>query len=272
VTYFGFLARFIILPLIALRILIHKDRKHGQSLPNEMQSWRENDVLIGHVITAVTYTTPWDNYLVASNVWAYDTDLVTGHTIGWVPIEEYTFFVLQSLLTGSWWQYLAPRIHAENREFHPDLTVRVFSTGGLGLIWGTSLINLLFGKDKHRYMNLILSWSLPPIMLQTAIGGDILWHHRTLIASSILPATAYLGLTDSLAIQSGTWTITPEKTVQKEIIPNLPLEELLFFFVTNVLLVFGMTLVHAKASEGRLPDFIKPYYNRLKVQLQSVES
>ena len=54
------------------------------------------------VLIAVAYTTPWDNYLVATNVWWYDESLVTGLKLGWVPIEEYTFFVLQTLMTGLW--------------------------------------------------------------------------------------------------------------------------------------------------------------------------
>ena len=44
--------------------------------------------LAAHVGMAVVYTTPWDNYLVATRVWWYDPALVTGLTLGWVPIEE----------------------------------------------------------------------------------------------------------------------------------------------------------------------------------------
>jgi lycopene cyclase domain-containing protein len=51
-------------------------------------------------IVAVVYTTPWDNYLVASGVWYYNPALVLRIVIGYVPIEEYTFFVLQTVLTA----------------------------------------------------------------------------------------------------------------------------------------------------------------------------
>ena len=50
-------------------------------------------------VVAFSYTTPWDNYLVANNVWWYGENRVLA-TIGYVPIEEYLFFVLQPILTG----------------------------------------------------------------------------------------------------------------------------------------------------------------------------
>jgi lycopene cyclase domain-containing protein len=63
-----------------------------------------------HVVIALVYTTPWDNYLVATNVWWYDPELVTGIVIGWVPIEEYTFFILQPILGGLWIFFLRNRM------------------------------------------------------------------------------------------------------------------------------------------------------------------
>ncbi len=46
---------------------------------------------------AVIWTTPWDNYLVATRVWRYDPSKVWNVILGYVPLEEYLFFVLQSL-------------------------------------------------------------------------------------------------------------------------------------------------------------------------------
>lgn len=262
--YFGFLARFVVIPLLILRFLLWRDRKRGKDLPEQMQSWPEDAVLLGHVATAVAYTTPWDNYLVATKVWWYDPELVTGYTIGWVPIEEYSFFVLQTLLTGSWMQYLARRLPTPDQHDDSGVTGRVLATAALGSLWLWSLRGLFNGDEDNRYLNLILGWALPPIMLQVGFGGDILWRNRMLVAASILPATAYLGATDSLAIGSGTWAINPDKTVKQEVIKHLPFEELLFFFLTNVLLVFGVTLVQSKESERRLPAFLKDPYDNLK--------
>jgi len=265
--YFGFLIRFVIIPLIALRFLIWRDRKNGITPPESMQNWEEDKVLIGHVTIAVAYTTLWDNYLVANNVWSYDPDLVNGATIGYVPIEEYSFFVLQSLLTGSWTQYLMGRMEAPE-ENTDNILLRVLPTVALGVIWANSANGLM--KDRKNYLHLILGWALPPIMFQTAFGGDILWKHRKLLLASMLPATAYLGATDSVAIKAGTWRINPDNITGINFISkHLPIEEQLFFLVTNMLLTFGVTLVQAKESEKRLPEFIRPAYTRFKSQWNS---
>ena len=58
---------------------------------------REWFAVITLPILAVVWTTPWDNYLVASGVWRYDPKKVWNVILGYVPLEEYLFFVLQSL-------------------------------------------------------------------------------------------------------------------------------------------------------------------------------
>ena len=53
---------------------------------------------------ATTYTTPWDNYLVYAGVWGYEGAATgTGQssvlfTIGLVPVEEYMFFTIETLI------------------------------------------------------------------------------------------------------------------------------------------------------------------------------
>ncbi|MDX1617037.1 MAG: lycopene cyclase domain-containing protein, partial [Candidatus Promineifilaceae bacterium] len=99
-TYFGFLLRFLIVPILLLLGLTWFDRRQGRHLPARLSSWPVVPAIFIHVLIALLYTTPWDNYLVATEVWWYDPALVTGITLGWVPIEEYTFFVLQPIMTG----------------------------------------------------------------------------------------------------------------------------------------------------------------------------
>ena len=100
-------------------------------------------------------------------------------------------------------------------------------------------------------MALILVWFLPPIILQLAFGADILWHHRRLVVTGFLPAFLYLCLVDGIAIHSGTWTINPTDTIGLDVFGVLPLEEITFFLVTNVLVSFGMALILAQESHVR---------------------
>lgn len=266
-TYFGFLARFVVLPMLILRVLIHRDEARRKPMPEPLTNWPAIAVIATHSALALTYTTVWDNYLVASKIWGYDPKLVTGVRLGWVPIEEYSFFVLQPLLTGSLWEYMARRMPQGAQTQQSNAAPRLAVTAAMAVMWLKAMYKLAEGQKQNKYMSLILGWALPPLMLQMAFGGDILWHNRALIASTLIPATAYLGIADSLAIGEGTWGINPEFTLKKEVIKNLPLEEFTFFLVTNMLLVFGVTLVLSKDSEHRLPPSLKEAYFNLKKRL-----
>jgi lycopene cyclase domain-containing protein len=261
--YFGFLARYVVPPLLLFLTLNWFDHKRGKRMPPEFRNLKPEAALAGHVGVAVAYTTPWDNYLVATKVWWYDPKLVTGLLLGWVPIEEYTFFVLQTMLTGSWMIWLAKHLPPETKKPANPLLIRAGMTAALGLIWAASLWNLLWGPQSRRYLSLTLSWALLPLIVQAAFGGDILWQHRRLVALGIIPTTLYLGISDSLAISSGTWKINPQKTVKVDLIKDkLPLEEGLFFLVTNVLVSMGMTLVMATDSMERVPKVVQEWLRR----------
>lgn len=251
-TYFGFLARFLGIPIVIMLGLLWWEWRNGRGLPPAFKTWSAKAVIIGHIVVAVVYTTPWDNYLVATAVWWYDPNLVTGYTIGWVPIEEYTFFVLQTWLSGMWVVWLMRRITLPARPFQPSKMGRIAATASLGLVWLISTIYLLSGYEPTTYLTLILSWSLIPIMIQTAFGADVLWHYRRLVLWGIIPTSLYLGAADAIAIAAGTWTISPDQTVGIYLGPILPLEEFLFFCVTNILVVFGALLVMARQSHERV--------------------
>lgn len=49
---------------------------------------------------ATVYTTPWDNALVWSGVWGYPSERPIWALLGWVPIEEYAFFSIETLMVA----------------------------------------------------------------------------------------------------------------------------------------------------------------------------
>jgi lycopene cyclase domain-containing protein len=250
-TYTNFLIVFLGIPILLAAAAARADARAGRKLPaalNNLPAWMP---LALHVFLAVAYTTPWDNYLVATGVWYYNPRLVTGITLGWVPLEEYTFFIVQTILSVLWLYFLAKRV-APVGEFQPNRLLRLNTTVVLGLAWVASLALLSSGWKPGTYLALILVWSLPPIMLQMAFGADILWHNRRLILTALLSVSAYLGLADSLAISAGTWTIDPRQSFNVFLGNTLPIEELLFFFTTNALIIFGVILNLAAESRLRL--------------------
>ena len=247
-TYFGFIVRFLLVPLVLLGALALWDLRRGKRL-----IWRLNDGLewaalavLGAV--ALLYTTPWDNYLVATRTWWYDPALVIGITLGWVPVEEYLFFVLQTLVTGLWLLYLARRLPVGGGFYPHPRRLRWVLAAFVGLLWLSAVIALVASWRPGNYLGLQLVWGLPPLILQLAFGADILWRYRRLVLLAWLPPTLYLCIADALAISSGTWTVNPARSLNLYLAGYLPVEEFTFFLLTNLLIVLGMILFLTYAS------------------------
>ena len=248
-TYFSVLATFILPPLLILAALVPRDVWRWIAGHASRPATGPYTAIGLHVILALVYTTPWDNYLVASGVWWYDPALVSGITLGYVPLEEYTFFVLQTALTGLWTIWLLRRF-PEAEPLSSRSGARRAAMLVTGLLWLASTALLFSGWLPGRYLTLILSWALLPVGLQLAYGADILLAHwRVLLAAVGLP-TLYLWLVDLLAIGSGTWTIDPAQTTGIKL-GALPVEEMVFFLMTNLLIGFGITLLRSPASQAR---------------------
>ncbi len=137
------------------------------------------------------------------------------------------------------------------------------STCLLVLVWMIFTYLFFFGDDKWTYLSITLFWALPPILPQLLFGADILWHYRKLVLWAIMIPGTYLSLMDIVALKDTTWAISPSQTTGVLFFGILPLEEVVFFFITNVLIVFGMTLLLANVSEGRIAE--------IKKQLQALK-
>ncbi len=109
-TYFGFLGIFLLVPIVLLLAITFGIDGVAARSRLQMRAWPPAVAVLLHVVIALLYTTIWDNYLVATRVWWYDPALVTGVTLAYVPIEEYTFFVLQPILAGLWLLFLLRRL------------------------------------------------------------------------------------------------------------------------------------------------------------------
>lgn len=216
-------------------------------------------------VIAFLYTTPWDNYLVWRGIWWYGEDRVVG-TIGYVPIEEYMFFILQPILTGLFTLHVLarregavaeavgrgarrgvsgdaklrtiPGLRLEPAPAHPT---RVRILGALPWLLLTAVgVGLLF-TTPGLYMGLILAWAPPVVAAMWLYMGPALWRHVHVLGLGVGIPTLWLWVADTLAIRWGIWMISPEYTFG--INPfGLPIEEATFFLVTNVLSAVGVLL------------------------------
>src|SRR5512139_922589 len=163
-TYFGFLLRFLFIPILVFLAITYWDNKKDKKI-HGFRNGRA--VWIGiavHVLLAVVYTTPWDNYLVATGVWYYNPELVSGLVIGYVPIEEYTFFVLETILSGLWWWFLARHLSplhpgegpGMREDFRPNKIIVYLSSFVLVLVWLLFTCLFFFGDPQWTYLSITL--------------------------------------------------------------------------------------------------------------------
>lgn len=264
-TYFGFLLRFLFIPILVFLVIAYWDHRNNRSIHGFRNGRAVWMAIAVHVLLAVAYTTPWDNYLVATGVWYYNPELVSGLVLGYVPIEEYTFFVVETILSGLWWWFLARRLSPAKESFTPDKRFVYLATCLLVFTW--LIFTILFFSDNQpiTYLSITLFWALPPIIIQLIFGADILWHYRKLVFWAIMVPGIYLSLMDIVALKETTWSISPSQTTGILFFGILPLEEIVFFFITNVLIVFGMTLLLANISQERFAEIksqIQAYFER----------
>lgn len=254
-TYGEYLVIFLATPMVVLTALLLLDRArwawwHG---------WAPVVALITLLVVATVYTTPWDNHLVATHVWSYNSALINGGVVGVIPIEEFIFFPTQTLLLGLWFLWLSPRLRNwatttpdDAGETWNAMTVRMGASLGGVALWLVGVGLLISGWRPGTYLGWELAWALPPIVLQLLIGGDILWRRKVAVGALLLPAVLYLCATDALAIVVGIWTIDPQQSVGVKIGWTLPLEEVVFFSLTSILVIFALTLAVAPEIRARL--------------------
>lgn len=228
-TYLQFHLIFIFPPLLLLVLTSRKPlRRIGP---------RAIPALIGVVLLALVYTTPWDSELIRRGVWGYGPERVIG-TIGLIPVEEYLFFILQPLLTGLWFYRMLPPRAGDDAP-STSVAVRWGPVVGYALLalWGWVLLQ----SERGTYLGMILAWAAPVLAGQWAVaGGRIGGAPRTFALAVGIP-TLYLWMADAIAIRLGIWRISETQTLGIKF-GRLPLEEAAFFLATNLLCVQGLTL------------------------------
>lgn len=230
-TYLGFHLAFT-LPAIAVLWALR---------PRTEQAWWPLGVLI---VIAFVYTTPWDNYLVAQGVWTYPEGRVLA-TVWHVPVEEYAFFVLQTVLSGLVFMMIRARRFARV----PEPAKRWVRGPGILLFGALSIVGLVLtlGGGKGLYLGLLLVWAGPVLTFMWAVGGEMLWARRRLIAWAVAVPTLYLCIADRIAIGLDIWSLTEATRTSVEL-AGLPIEEALFFLLTNLMVVKGLALCEPSSA------------------------
>ena len=263
-TYLQYHLVFIVPPLLLLVLLTWRETRGnkpvaGKFRPENKWGWR---TLLLFPLIPLIYTTPWDNYLVFKAVWNYPPDRVLGR-IFYVPYEEYAFFLLQTLITSLLLYALLRRGGPARVSPRPWLTRWGLSGLWLGVAFA-GVIMLRF--EPTFYLGLILAWAAPVLAGLSAFGGDLVMGRPRTFWLATLPPTLYLWATDYFAIHAGIWGISERYTLGWNLGGVLPIEEMTFFLITNLLIATGLlAFLHPVALErvNRLRQVFRPWQGLL---------
>ena len=226
-TYLQFLLVFLVPPIVVLGALAGY-RESAWWGPRPLSG-------IGVIVClAFVYTVPWDNMLIAEGVWWYGDGATAIHF--WeAPLGEYLFFVLQPIVTGLW-LFQIPKI----ADVSMDIPVRKRLLG-VGAGFAVSAVGYLLLGGNTFYAGAILLWSGPILAVQWGFGWPYLWAIRRTVALAIAVPTLYFWAIDRYAIDTGIWVLSDGHTMGLAIF-GLPVEEALFFLLTNVFAVQGLVM------------------------------
>lgn len=99
---------------------------------------------------------------------------------------------------------------------------------------------------RWAYLVHLLAWTGPVLagqlwLLHRRYGGETRRVLRAILPPA-LAVTGWLAATDHLALRAGIWRLDPDRHVGLTI-GVVPLEEILFFLMTNLLVACGVALV-----------------------------
>jgi len=187
-------------------------------------------------IIATLWTSPWDNYMVFAGVWSYPASSVMG-VIGFVPLEEYAFFSIQTFSVCMVWVWLG-RVD-EIPEVHTQRQWRILGLIALAALFGAGCWMLTM--DLTFYLGLITVWSSPILAIEWAGGADALVVQTGAWLRPFLLSWVYLCFIDRCAIRNGCWSINHQFSLPR--FDWLPVEETYFFLVTTLMCTWFVQLM-----------------------------
>lgn len=210
-------------------------------------AWTRPGVLGATAVTLLIvygFTVPWDNWAVKRGIWDFPSGKYLFRILH-LPIEEYAFFGLQSLMAIGLGLALEPHVSvlALNVQRPPLWATGFVALGWGGLGWKTWNWPGRFGRPAYAYH--MLFWMLPVAAMQWVLGPDILGPRVPLIAIVVAAVGTYLTLADVLAVRWGLWFFDERQITGPRLFRVLPWEESVFFYLTTLLVIQSLLLWRA---------------------------
>ncbi len=198
------------------------------------------------VLAAVAFTTPWDNLAARRGIWGFPRHRYTLR-LGWLPVEEYLFFVLQTvnvLFAVRVLFYLNPDWHRPLTSSPTTWTWLCLAASGLTwIVIGLQMSR--WGRARGPTVNytLHLAWFLPVIYFQWVLAPNVFAVHAGLLALVTIFFGLYYTAADYIAVRAGLWFFDEKQITGFKIANLLPWEEVAFFFLTSLLVAQSFLLL-----------------------------
>ena len=201
----------------------------------------------GLVLLAVmVFTSPWDNLAAKWGIWGFPRGKYSAR-IGYLPVEEYAFFLLQSINV----------MLAMRALFHyfPDwqLGLETEISKATLICLAASVIPWIFIAVQLRWLRrkagpcvnyaIHLAWFLPVVYVQWVLAPPLFWGHAGLLALLTAAFGIYYTLADLAAVRAGTWYFDEKQITGVKLAGLLPWEEIAFFFLTSLLVAQSYLLL-----------------------------
>jgi lycopene cyclase domain-containing protein len=184
----------------------------------------------------MAFTTPWDNHAVAKGIWGFPRERFTLKC--WhLPVEEYAFFVIESLQVMALVSGLA-RLFPDLASSDPPQAwvdpARGLLLSGFFIPW--ACLGWRHGKrvsgTRWHYAWHLLYWFVPVLFLQWVVGGHILWPRLGLVLAAAGLVGTWLSFADWIAVKQGIWFFDENQISGWKCFRVLPWEEVAFFYLT----------------------------------------
>ena len=198
------------------------------------------------LLAVMIFTTPWDNLAAKWGIWGFPREKFTAR-IGFLPVEEYAFFLLQSANV-----MLAVRACFH---FFPDWLSGVETEVGafLWICLVASIIPWIMIAFALRWLRrkagtrvnyaVHLAWFLPVIYSQWVLANALFQDHTGLLVLITMMFGIYYTLADLVAVRGGTWYFDEKQITGLKLAGVLPWEEIAFFFLTSLLVAQSYLLL-----------------------------
>lgn len=215
---------------------------------NALAPWSRGEVIaFGWVLLAVmVFTTPWDNFAAKWGIWGFPREKYSLR-IWHLPVEEYVFFVLQSvniMLTVRALFHFFPD-WLTGQETGVDswtlLCLGVSTIPWIVIVWQLRLMRRKQGPRVNYAIHLV--WFLPVVYTQWILAPPLFLGHAALLSLIMAIFGIYYSLADLVAVRAGTWFFDEKQITGFKIGGILPWEEVAFFYLTTLLVTQSYLLL-----------------------------